>query len=270
MKRIRKLVLPVGGLGKRLRPLTNRCPKALVPLGNGVLLDHMLLEAAASGITEVILILNPLHIRQFKAYIERSRKKFADIAFHIRLQETPGGNGHAIMQAADLLHREPFAVRFCDDIIFQNPPVLQSLIEIYNTHRAPVVLLEKVPMRLVSRYGVVGVQKASKKNGVPKSGRLFRITKIIEKPAQNRAPSNLIIVGGYILTPSVMRNLVKIAESLPIVAPDALPLAVALQIELIIGGTVFGWQFPGKRLDCGTVEALQNTEKFLNRTERGF
>ena len=267
MQHIRKLVLPVGGVGKRLRPLTNRCPKALVPLNGGVLLDHMLFEAAASGIKEIILIVNPRHIRHFEAYRERSKKKFGDITFHIRLQETPGGNGHAIMQAADLLYHEPFAVRFCDDIIFQNPPVLQSLIEIYNTRRAPVVLLEKVPMRLVSRYGVVGVQKASQKNGVPKSGTLFRITEIIEKPAISRAPSNLIIVGGYILTPSVMRNLTKIAESLPIVAPDALPLAVALQVELIIGGKVFGWQFPGKRLDCGTIDALQSTEKFLQKVK---
>ncbi len=270
MQHIRKLVLPVGGLGKRLRPLTNRIPKALVPLGNGVLLDHMLLEAAVSGIEEIILIVNPRHTRHFEAYIERSKKRFGDISFHIRFQETPGGNGHAIMQATDLLRNEPFAVRFCDDLIFQTPPVLESLIEIFDVYRAPVVLLEKVPMKQVPRYGVVGIAPAPRKKGVPQFGKLFRITEIIEKPAINRAPSNLIIIGGYILTPSVMRNLTKISESLPIVATDALPLAVALQVELIIGGKVYGWQFPGKRLDCGTIEALQSTEKFLNKTEKGF
>jgi UTP--glucose-1-phosphate uridylyltransferase len=99
-------------------------------------------------------------------------------------------------------------------------------------------------------------------------GKIYKINKIIEKPKTKDAPSNLIIVGGYVLTPDILRNLKMVADTLPVVADDALPLAVALQIELIIKGKIYGWEFPGKRLDCGTLEKLQETEEYLKSNNK--
>lgn len=268
MAKITKLVLPVAGRGKRLLPITRHIPKNLIKVNGRPLLEYVLEEAAQSGIKEVILIVSPVARRKFEEYIRVSGRKFPSLRFHIREQATPGGNGHAIVQAYDLLSREPFAVRFCDDVIIGKPPVLESLIGIFESRRSPVLLLERVPKRLVSRFGVVGVKAAKGKAQSAKNktgGKVYQITKIIEKPPAKEAPSNLTIVGGYILTPSVLRNLKTVADTLPVVADDALPLAVALQIELIIGGKIYGWEFPGQRLDCGTLEKLKKTEQILKK-----
>lgn len=274
MRTVRKLILPVAGLGKRLKPLTLTTPKNLLPVNGKPLIEYVLEEAAASGIKEVILVVNPKHREDFKEYLGKHTKQFPSLRFRIRVQETPGGNGHAIVQAKDCIGNEPFAVRFCDDIILTKAPVLQSLVALYEAYRAPVLLLERIPRKLVSRFGVVAVHPVRNplSNGVknaaqPKGrvgGKIFRITKIVEKPPVREAPSNLIIVGGYVLSPRILQNLSSVADSLPTVADDALPLAVALQIELIVGGKVYGWEFPGRRLDCGTLDGLMKTEEFLN------
>lgn len=263
MNRVTKLVLPVAGKGKRLLPLTKFTPKNLICVNGRPLLEYVLDEAVASGIKEVILIINPAHRAKFEIYLKRNAKNFPKIRFHMREQATPGGNGHAIVQAHDLIGNEPFAVRFCDDIIMAKKPVLLSLLEIFAARKSSVLLLERVPKGLVSRFGVVGVKKLDDGKAKREGGRFYRITKIIEKPKARDAPSNLTIVGGYVLSAEVLRYLKSVAETLPVIADDALPLAVALQIELIVGGKVFGWEFPGKRLDCGTIEKLKKTEEFL-------
>lgn len=260
--KITKLVLPVAGLGKRLLPLTKTIPKNLIPVCGKPLVEYVLEEAAESGIKEVILIVNPLHRKDFERYIKSAKKKFAGLKFHIREQATPGGNGHAIAQAHDLIGDEAFAVRFCDDIILDRLPVLRSLIDIHGIYKGPVVLLERVPKELVSRFGVVGARKLKNIGSV--RGNKYLITKIIEKPKLEDAPSNLTIVGGYVLTPDIVKNLKSIADTLPVIADDALPLAVALQIELILGKKVYGWEFAGKRLDCGTLEKLKKTEEIIS------
>ena len=147
-------------------------------------------------------------------------------------------------------------MRFCDDVIIGEPPILQSLIDLYKKKKGSVVLLERVPMKMVSRFGVVGYKKSGQG--------LFEINKIVEKPPVKEAPSNLTIVGAYVLMPEVMRNLKMVVDTLPLVADDALPLAVALQIELILKGKIFGWELePGRRLDCGTLEKLHEAEAIL-------
>lgn len=255
MKKITKLVLPVAGMGKRLLPLTKKTPKNLVKVNGRPLLEYVLEEAVQSGIREVVLIASPKHKKQFAVYLTKNRKKFPSLAFHIRIQETPGGNGHAIAQAADVIGGEPFAVRFCDDVILSDPPVLKTMIAIATKRRASVLLLERVPMKMVNRFGVVGFKH--EKQG------LCEVTKIVEKPKVKDAPSNLTIVGGYVLMPNILRNLRLIADTLPIIADDALPLAVALQMELILKGKIWGFEFKGRRLDCGTFEKLREAEMIL-------
>lgn len=261
MKKVTTLVLPVAGLGKRLLPLTATTPKNLIPVNGKPILEYVLEEAVQSNIKEVVLIVNPKNLADFRTYLAKNKKRFPSLVFHIRVQETPGGNGHAIAQAYDLIKDQPFAVRFCDDVLSGEPAALPALLEIYRKYQAPIVLLESVPKKDVSRFGVVGFEKGKAAKFAGGSVRV--INKIIEKPKTKDAPSNLIIVGGYVLTPSIVRNLKMVADTLPVVADDALPLAVALQIELIVKGKIYGWEFPGKRLDCGTLEKLRQTEEYL-------
>lgn len=266
MKPVTKLILPVAGMGKRLLPLTKSTPKNLVPVNGKPLLEYILEEAAASGIREVVLVVSPKHRENFKEYLKKNAKKFPALTFHTRVQETPGGNGHAIIQAYDIVADEPVAVRFCDDIILGNPPVLKSLIDLFRRYKSSVILLEQVPKSTVSRWGVVGFEKMKK--GTPSSflgGRVVKINKFVEKPKIKDAPSNFTFVGGYVLMPEVLRNFKMISDTLPAVANDALPIFVAFQIELLVGGTVYGWEFPGLRLDCGTLEKLRKTEAFLRK-----
>jgi UTP--glucose-1-phosphate uridylyltransferase len=262
MKKVTKLVLPIAGLGKRLLPLTKHIPKNLVPVNGKPLIEYVLEEAVVSGIREIVLIVNPKHERQFASYLKKNAKKFPTLKFHIRIQRTPGGNGHAIAQAYDIIKNEPFAVRFCDDILLGNPTVLKGLLDIFYHYHSSVILLERVPKNMVSRFGVVGFEKKR----TPKffGGKVYQLNKIVEKPAVKDAPSNLTIVGGYVFTPTILKNLKLVADTLPVVADDALPVAVALQIELIVHSKVYGWEFPGRRLDCGTLLKLQEAEEFLS------
>ncbi len=259
--KVTKLVLPVAGLGKRLRPLTLKTPKNLIEVCGKPLIEYVLEETLGSEIKEVVLIINQKHRAQFRRYVGRVHKgKFSGIKFHLREQPILGGDGHALLQAYDILSGGPFVVRFCDDIVVGDPPVLRALLDIFYSIKAPVALLEEVPDELVSRFGVVKVGRVKSQKGIT---RLHRILDVVEKPALKDAPSNLTIVGGYVLTPTVLLNLKRIAGTLPLIADDALRIATALEIELIAGGAVYGLEFSGTRLDCGTLEKLAKAEEFL-------
>lgn len=261
MKKVTKLVLPVAGLGKRLRPLTLKTPKNLIAVNGKPLIEYVLEEARMGGIKEIVLIVNPAHRRHFERYIRTAQKwKFRGMRFRIYEQTILGGDGHALLQAYALLKNEPFAVRFCDDIVVSDPPVLGSLLKIFRGVSAPVVLLRLVPDELVPRFGVVQVRRVPSPGGL---GPLYSILNIVEKPALKDAPSNLTIVGGYIITPRVLGNLKRIAGTLSLVADDSLRIATALEVELIAGGKIYGWEFSGTRLDCGTLENLRKAEEFL-------
>jgi len=262
MKKITKLVLPVAGLGKRLMPLTKNLPKALVAVCGKPLLEYVLDEAVDCGIKDAVLVINPKHEAHFKKYLNVARKKFPQLRLHVRVQHTPGGNGHAVVQAHDIIGNDPFALRFADDILAGDPPALRSLIDAFEKTKSSVILLERVPKKMVSHYGVVSFDKNVAHF---EKGNLYRIRKIIEKPKMKEAPSNLTIVGGYVLTGDVVRNLKMVADTLPNIADDALPIAVALQIEFVLGNKVYGWEFPGARLDCGTLDKLKEAESFLSR-----
>ena len=241
MKPVTKLILPVAGVGKRLWPLTEHTPKNLIPVYGKPLLEYILEEAVASGIREVILIVSPKNREHFKEYVRKNAKKFPTLKFHTRIQETLSGDGHAVLQAYDLIADEPVAVRFPDDIIYENPPLLKSFIDLFHRCKASVILLERVPKSTVSRWGVVGFEKTKKGPVSSFMGRrVVKINKFVEKPKVKDAPSNLTIVGGYILMPQVIRNFKAIADTLSSIPDDTLRLIIALQIELIAGGKVYG------------------------------
>ncbi len=263
MTKVTKLVLPVAGLGKRLMPLTKKTPKNLLEVNGKPLVEYAFEEAVQAGLKEVILITGPTHKPQFAAYLKKAAKRFPFLKFHVRIQETPAGNGHALISAADLLKDEPFAVRFCDDVLISDSPILGSLLKIFEKHKASSLLLERIPKSQIHRFGVVGIKNSEKIRDI--KGKIYQVTGVIEKPSVRLAPSNLIVVGGYVLTPTVLRNLIKIAESLPNAAPDSIPINVGLQIELITGRKIYGWEFVGKRIDCGTLEKFQKAQVIIKK-----
>jgi UTP--glucose-1-phosphate uridylyltransferase len=268
MKPITKLVLPIAGLGKRLLPLTKNTPKNLVKVNGKPLLEYVLEEAIESGIKDVILVTNPQNKKDFEKYIKENKKDFPKLNFYIRIQETPGGNGHAIIKAIDLINDEPFVVRFCDDIILSEPPIIKSLIDLFNRYKKSIILLERAPKKTISRWGVVGFENIKEKESSFLNGKIYKINKFVEKPKPKEAPSNLTFAGGYVITPSVIKNFKIVADALASVPNDALPIFVAFQIELLTGGEIYGWEFPYRRYDCGTLESLNKTEAILKKIKK--
>ena len=258
MENIRKLVLPVAGMGKRLQPLTLHTPKALVNLAKKPLLEYVLREAVESGFKEAVLIISPGHEAHFEKFLEEKQNDFPELKFHIRVQKTPRGNGHALLQAADIIGNEPFAVRFPDDVIFSEKPVMRELSGIFAELKAPIFLLEQIPREETYRYGVVEIGPTPHKN-------VHQVFTIVEKPPVEEAPSNLTVVGGYILTPNMLDYLARLEKATPDIA-DALPLTRAFEQELLAGGKIYGWEFPGKRLDCGNLAGLQIAEEYIKST----
>lgn len=264
---VQTLVLPVAGLGKRLRPLTLRKPKALVRVNGGPLLEYILKEADASGIRTVILVASPQHRKQFAAYIKRHRRDFPGIKkFVLRIQRKPLGDGHAVLQAARFFGKgEPVAVRFVDDLILTKTPPLASLIALYGRTHAPVLLLERVPKKDVSKYGIVELSRKLSQSG---EGGSYLLSSFVEKPPVSEAPSNLGVVGGYILSPGFITALKRKGERLSSTENDALRLADVFTPMLRRGERVCGFAFKGMRLDCGTIAGFEHAEAVLHRLER--
>lgn len=264
---VQTLVLPVAGLGKRLRPLTLRKPKALVRVNGGPLLEYILKEADASGIRTVILVASPQHRKQFAAYIKRHRRDFPNIhRFALRIQRKPLGDGHAVLQAARYFRKgEPVAVRFVDDLILTKTPPLASLIALYRRMRAPVLLLERVPKKDVSKYGIV---ELSRKLAGSAQGSSYLLRSFVEKPSVHEAPSNLGVVGGYVLSPQFILALKRKGARLTSAENDALRLADVFTPMLARGERVCGFAFKGTRLDCGTIAGFEHAERVLKHHER--
>ncbi len=153
-------------------------------------------------------------------------------------QPKPLGDGHAVLCARKLVNHEPVAVLFGDDLVDAKIPCLRQLIRVFERYQAPVVALEKVPKNEVSKYGVVAAKKIAE--------RVFEISDVVEKPKASQAPSDLIIIGKYIITPGIFDELekIKIQKNKEIRLVDGLK-------KFLIKNRIFGYQFQGQRFDCG-------------------
>ena len=271
MHKVNTIILPAAGLAKRLRPLTNRTPKALVRLNGTPLLSYILREAGASGISEAVVIASLQHRGYFEKYIAAHAKDFSGIKkIHLRIQEQPLGDGHAVLQAAEFFGRGPVAVRFPDDLVVDKVFVMKPLIAWHVHTHAPVLLLERVPWESVSRWGIVDVERASAPiSGVPQ-GKGYRLKSFVEKPAREDAPSNLAAVGGYVLTPEFLSHLKRMGKQLTAEHHDALRLADVFRAMLLRGERAYGYEFSGTRLDCGTIEGFAHAEAFIKKHKEKF
>jgi UTP--glucose-1-phosphate uridylyltransferase len=259
--KIRKAVLPVAGLGTRFLPATKAQPKEMLPIVDKPLVQYAVEEVAASGIPLVIFVTGrgkkaiedhfdvSLELEQELAgrNKEELRKQVRSISGLLQVayirQQIPKGLGHAILMARELVGEEPFAVVLSDDVIDSRVPCLKQMMAVSERYGTSVVAVQRVPRRAVSSYGIIRGRAVSDAEW---NGRLFRIEDMVEKPAPKDAPSNLAIIGRYLLTPGIFRALDATRPG----AGGEIQLTDALR-RLLQKEPVYGFLFEGKRHDAG-------------------
>lgn len=256
MKNLRKVVFPAAGLGTRFLPVTKSTPKEMLPIVDKPLIQYGVEEALKSGFRDIIIVTgrgknaiedyfdysyeleDVLSKRQDNGILEEIRKmpKEVDVAY-IR-QKNPLGLGHAIMCAENLICDEPFGVILADDIIDAKIPVLKQLTEMAKKLNAPVIALMEVPKEMVKKYGIVKGKKIN--------SRLWEIEDMVEKPDVSVAPSNLAIIGRYILPAKIFYYLKKVkpGKNGEIQLTDALKMYAKKN-------KIYGYLFEGTRYDGG-------------------
>jgi UTP--glucose-1-phosphate uridylyltransferase len=257
-KPIRKAVFPVGGLGTRFLPATKAIPKEMLPVVDKPLIQHAFEEARAAGIEEFIFVTGRSktaledhfdHSFELEATLSGRGKKAQLDALHSWMpaagqisytrQQKPLGLGHAVWCARHLIGDEPFAVLLADDLILADVPCLKQMVDVYRQTGGNVVAIMDVPREHTSRYGVLDV--------AVDDGRLATVRGLVEKPAPEKAPSTLSIIGRYILQPEIFDHLERIGRG----AGGEIQLTDGL-VKLIGGLRPFhGLRFAGQRFDCG-------------------
>ena len=222
---IRKAVFPAAGLGTRFLPATKAQPKEMLPLIDKPIIQYGVEEAVASGVSNIILVTGRgksaiedhfdvsaeletfLESRGKLDQLEEVRSISRLITVSSIRQGEPLGLGHAVLVTEAIVAGEPFAVILADDVIDADPPGLRQMIDVYDRADGPVIAVERVPEDQVSSYGIVDVEPA------PQLGKgVFRIKDLVEKPPRSEAPSNLAIIGRYILTPDIFPALRETAR----------------------------------------------------------
>lgn len=258
---VRKAVLPVAGLGTRFLPATKAQPKEMLPIVDKPLVQYAVEEVAASGIPMVIFVTgrgkNAIE-NHFDVSVElehqlagrgkedlrnqlRSISGLLQIAY-VRQQEAKG-LGHAILTARGLVGEEPFAVLLSDDIIDSRVPCLKQMAAVFERYGSSVVAIQKVEHKAVSSYGVIRAHQVADRD---LNGRLYRIEDMVEKPSPEKAPSNLAVIGRYILTPAVFHELAATRPG----AGHEIQLTDGLR-SLLAKEPVYGYVFEGTRYDAG-------------------
>jgi UTP--glucose-1-phosphate uridylyltransferase len=274
-RRIRKAVFPAAGLGTRFLPATKAQPKEMLPLVDKPIIQYVIEEAVASGLTSIIIVTgkgkNAIEDHFDVSYdLERhlAARKQHDLLAQVQAissminvsyvrQGEQLGLGHAVLMARDIVGDEPFAVMLGDDIIDSPVPCMKQMVDVFERYGGPLIAVQQVPRDELSAYGVIG--------GVPEgdSGRLYRISDLVEKPKAGAAPSDLAIIGRYILTPDVFEEL----ERTPRGAGGEIQLTDGLR-ELGRHRPLFGYRFEGVRHDAGNkLGFLKATVEFALKRE---
>ncbi len=256
--RIRKAIIPVAGMGTRFLPAAKAQPKEMLAVVDKPVIQYIVEEAVAAGIEEIIFV-TAIGKRAIEDHFDRNfeleyrleqKKKFKELKevskigklarFAFVRQSKPMGDGHAILSALPFVDaHEPVAFAFGDDIIDGKTPAFQEVIDVYNKYQDPVIALEAVPKKMVSSYGVI--------DGKRVADRTWEIRGFVEKPLLKDAPSNLIFIGRGVLTPELLKTLVKQKPG----NDGEIRLADAFVSYLAQGRVMYGCQFTGTRYDCG-------------------
>lgn len=253
---VRKAVIPAAGLGTRFLPATKSIPKEMLPLVDKPIIQYGVEEIAGSGIPEVVIVTgrgkSPMEdhfdVSFELEHVLRTRQKtdllaLAEHAAHLARisyvrQKEARGLGHAVLCAKQLVGHQPFAVLLPDDVVQADQPCLRQLLNVYEQHHACVLALMEVPQDRISAYGVVAGEALG--NG------LYRITDLVEKPKAADAPSNLAIIGRYILTPEIFASLEQTGPG----AIGEIQLTDGIR-HLLRSQPVYGLKFEGTHYDAG-------------------
>lgn len=268
-RKVTKAIFPVAGLGTRFLPATKSVPKEIMTLVDRPLIQYAIDEARAAGIEEFIFVTSRGkgaledyfdHAHELESSLKKSGK--TDLLEILRStnmdsgaiayvrQHKALGLGHAVWCARRLLGNEPVAVVLTDDVIMGEPPCLQQMIEAYQETGGTMVATMEVPLDKTKSYGVLDVAEDM--------GAIVRAKGMVEKPKEN-PPSNLAVIGRYVLAPTVMDNLNKLKQG----AGGEIQLTDAIADEIEAGRDVFGLRFRGQRFDCGSKAGfLQATVAF--------
>jgi len=279
--KVRKAVFPAAGLGTGFLPATKAQPKEMLPLVDKPIIQYGVEEAMHSGIQNIIIVTgrgksaiedhfdvsfeleNLLETRGRKDQlaIVRSVSDMINVAY-VRQKEALG-LGHAVLRAMELVGEEPFAVVLADDVIDAETPCLRQLLDIYEFFGAPVVAVMEVPQEDIAAYGAIDAEPITH-NG--SRDRLYRVRDLVEKPKPSEAPSNLAIIGRYVLIPEIFQSLQSIEPG----SGSELQLTDALR-HLLRTRPIYAYRFEGKRYDAGDkLGFLKATVEFaLQRHDLG-
>ncbi|MGH6620882.1 MAG: UTP--glucose-1-phosphate uridylyltransferase GalU [Alphaproteobacteria bacterium] len=256
-QRVRKAIFPVGGLGTRFLPATRAMPKEMLPVVDKPLIQYAVEEARASGIEELVFVTGrgkhaiedhfDISYELDQTLVERGKSALLDetkawlptpgqIAYTRQMQ--PLGLGHAVWCAREFVGNEPFAILLADDLVMSKTPCLRQLIDVHEKTGGNVVAVMDVPREHTNRYGILDLESDD--------GRLASIKGLVEKPAPEKAPSTLSIIGRYVLQPDVFTQLDRQEKG----AGGEIQLTDAMA-KLIGKAPFHGLRFEGKRFDCG-------------------
>jgi UTP--glucose-1-phosphate uridylyltransferase len=276
MAKIRRAVFPAAGLGTRFLPATKAQPKEMLPLVDKPIIQYVVEEAVNAGLENLVIITgrgkNAIEDHFDVSYelekileergksdqlnLVRAVSEMVHIAY-IRQKEALG-LGHAILMARDLMNDEPFAVLLGDDVIVAEVPCIRQMMDIYDQYQTSIVALMEVPKEETSRYGIVKAQALPEEDG-----RLFEVLDMVEKPPMEEAPSNLAIIGRYILTPSVFKALEETERG----SGGEIQLTDGLR-HMLGSQRILAYKFRGKRHDAGDkLGFLQATVEFALKNE---
>jgi UTP--glucose-1-phosphate uridylyltransferase len=279
--RVRKAVFPAAGLGTRFLPATKAQPKEMLPLVDKPIIQYGVEEALAAGCDQIIIITGrgktaiedhfDVSYELEKMLEERGKTELLSIVrqisdmIHVAYvrQKEAMGLGHAVLMARELVGNEPFAVLLADDVIDAQKPCLRQMMDVFDESQCSIIATQEVNGPAISSYGVLDAQKIEGKF----NGRAFDVRSLVEKPKQEEAPSNLAIIGRYVLTPTIFETL----ERTPLGAGGELQLTDGLRGLLNAGEKIYGYTFEGKRHDAGDkLGFLKATVEFaLKRPDLG-
>jgi UTP--glucose-1-phosphate uridylyltransferase len=273
LMKIRKAIIPAAGLGTRFLPATKAQPKEMLPIVDKPTIQYIVEEAVNSGIEDIIIVTGR-NKRSIEDHFDKSielelelekkgKEELLEIArsvseianIHYIRQKEPRGLGHAILMAKHFIGNEPFAVLLGDDIIVSKKPCLQQMIDVYNEYRTSILGVQQVQKEDVSKYGII--------NGMHIEDRIYKVKDLVEKPKVSDAPSNIAILGRYIITPTIFDYLETQGEG----AGGEIQLTDSLK-RLVKDEAIYAYDFVGERYDVGNkMGYLQATVETALRKE---
>jgi len=274
--KVRKAVFPAAGLGTRFLPATKAQPKEMLPIVDKPIIQYGVEEALAAGCDQIIIVTGrgksaiedhfDVSYELEKMLEERKKTDLLTIVrqisdmIHVAYvrQKEAMGLGHAVLMARELVGNEPFAVLLADDVIDANPPCLKQMIDQFNQTQSSIIATQQVDGPAISSYGVIDAIP------VKSNDRLYEVRNMVEKPKLAEAPSNLAIIGRYILTPAIF----QVLDKTPLGAGGELQLTDAMRL-LLKQQKIFGYRYEGRRHDAGDkLGFLKATVEFaLKRPE---